>query len=448
MTDVKAPGVFARPFLGRRARAKSAAAAPPPKPRRQPSLVRRLIVLHAVLSALVLVAGGVTLSAFFAERSIAAFDERLGDDVLDLVRGTSVDETGDVAAPTLTDARTGYAYSGKYWELVTPAGGGQVRAIDRSRSMWDAPDFALPAGGEAELASQAGKTVYYDGIGPAPTGAAPPQPGAPIGKEPVRIAAEEVRIAGVKDPIIFMVAEDRSPINATIRTFAVSVAIALAALLAMLIGGVMLQVRFGLRPLFRLQREVAAVRTGKTDRVGDDYPAELEPLASELNALVTHNQEVVERQRTHVGNLAHALKTPLTVMDAEAQARPGPLGEVVRRQVEVMREQVDHHLRRARLGPPARRRRAHRRRAAAGRAGADAGANLPGKGGGDRLARARRPLLPRRAPGPARAGRQRDGKRLQVVQDAGQGHGRGARCDALQPDRRGRRTGAGGEGPH
>jgi signal transduction histidine kinase len=348
VTELKASGVSAPPWLGRRARARSSAAAPPPKRRRQPSLVRRLVVLHAVLSAIVLAIGGVTLSAFFAERSTAAFDERLGGDVLDLVRGTSVDETGEVAAPTLTDARTGYAYSGKYWELVTPTGDGQVRAIDRSRSMWDAPDFALPKGGEAELANQAGKTVYYDGVGPAPTGAAPALPGAPIRKEPVRIAAEEVRIAGVKDPIIFMVAEDRSPIDANIRAFAVSVAVALAALLAMLIAGVMLQVRFGLRPLFRLQREVASVRTGKTDRVGGDYPAELEPLASELNALVAHNQEVVERQRTHVGNLAHALKTPLTVMDAEAQARPGPLGEVVRRQVEVMREQVDHHLRRAR----------------------------------------------------------------------------------------------------
>ncbi|HWF76920.1 MAG TPA: ATP-binding protein [Caulobacteraceae bacterium] len=349
MTELKATGVSASPFLGRRAaRAKSAAAAPPPKPRRQPSLVRRLVVLHAVLSAIVLAIGGVTLSAFFAERSTAAFDERLGDDVLDLVRGTSVDETGEVAAPTLTDARTGYAYSGKYWELVTPGEGGPVHAIDRSRSMWDAPDFALPAGGAPALASRAGKTFYYDGMGPAPSGGASAQPGAPAGKEHVRIAAELVHIAGVKDPIIFMVAEDRSPIDANIRTFAVSVAIALAALLAMLIGGVMLQVRFGLRPLFRLQREVASVRTGKTDRVGDDYPAELEPLASELNALVAHNQEVVERQRTHVGNLAHALKTPLTVMDAEAQARPGPLGDVVRRQVDVMREQVDHHLRRAR----------------------------------------------------------------------------------------------------
>ncbi len=331
---------------GRSAAARSAGAAPPPK--RQPSLVRRLVVLQAVLSAAVLTAGGFTLSAFFAERSTAAFDERLGEDVLDLVSGTSVDETGDVAAPTLTDARTGYAYSGKYWELVTPSGAGQVRAIDRSRSMWDAPDFALPPGGEAELASQAGKTIDYDGVGPAPTGSPPAQPGAPIRKEPVRIAAEEVRIAGVKDPIIFMVAQDRSPIDSNIRTFEISVAIALAALLAMLIAGVILQVRVGLRPLFRLQRDVTAVRTGKTDRVGGDYPAELEPLALELNALVAHNQEVVERQRTHVGNLAHALKTPLTVMDAEAQAQGGELAGVVRRQVAVMREQVDHHLRRAR----------------------------------------------------------------------------------------------------
>ena len=64
---------------------------------------------------------------------------------------------------------------------------------------------------------------------------------------------------------------------------------------------------------------VIAVRTGKADRLRGDYPAELEPLATELNALVAHNQEVVERQRTHVGNLAHALKTPLSVMSAEAR---------------------------------------------------------------------------------------------------------------------------------
>jgi signal transduction histidine kinase len=104
----------------------------------------------------------------------------------------------------------------------------------------------------------------------------------------------------------------------------------------------------GLRPLFELRREVAAVRRGKAERIGGVFPTELTPLAEELNALMAHNQEVVERQRTHVGNLAHALKTPISVMIAEAGQRPGPLAEVVSRQAEVMRQHVDHHLRRAR----------------------------------------------------------------------------------------------------
>jgi signal transduction histidine kinase len=115
-----------------------------------------------------------------------------------------------------------------------------------------------------------------------------------------------------------------------------------------LISAIFLQVRVGLRPLFDLRREVAAVRRGKAERLTGPYPVELTPLAEELNALVAHNQEVVERQRTHVGNLAHALKTPISVMLTEAGQRPGPLAEVVSRQAEAMRQQVDHHLRRAR----------------------------------------------------------------------------------------------------
>jgi signal transduction histidine kinase len=90
------------------------------------------------------------------------------------------------------------------------------------------------------------------------------------------------------------------------------------------------------------------VRTGQSERVMGDYPSELEPLASELNALMAHNQEVVERQRTHVGNLAHALKTPLSVLLTEAGQRPGKLADVVSRQAQAMHHQVDHHLRRAR----------------------------------------------------------------------------------------------------
>jgi signal transduction histidine kinase len=124
--------------------------------------------------------------------------------------------------------------------------------------------------------------------------------------------------------------------------------VALGSLGIGLIAAVIIQVRVGLRPLFALRREVADVRTGKSERLMGAYPTELEPLASELNALVAHNQEVVERQRTHVGNLAHALKTPLSVILTEASQNGGDLASVVERQARIMSQQVDHHLRRAR----------------------------------------------------------------------------------------------------
>ena len=305
----------------------------PAPPRRQPSLVRRLVVLHAVLSAAVLLLGGFSLSAFFAQQAVARFDDSLSEDVDNLVSGASVDLQGQVDAPPLTDARSARTYSGDYWELAYAAPDGSLKATVTSRSLMD-QTLAAPPGGAGVLARQPGVPFFYDAPGPL--------------RQPLRIAAEQVQLTGAAAPVIFMQGEDRTPIDTNIQTFAATIGVSLAVLLAMLIAGVILQVRVGLRQLFVLRREVAAVRNGKSDRVAGAWPAELEPLAVELNALVSHNQEVVERQRTHVGNLAHALKTPLSVMAAEAEARPGPLADVVARQVDVMREQVDHHLRRAR----------------------------------------------------------------------------------------------------
>jgi signal transduction histidine kinase len=97
-----------------------------------------------------------------------------------------------------------------------------------------------------------------------------------------------------------------------------------------------------------MQREVAEVRVGARARLSETVPSELQPLARELNGLLDHNREVVERQRTHVGNLAHALKTPISVMLAEARGQPGVLADVVERQAASMQQQVEYHLRRAR----------------------------------------------------------------------------------------------------
>ncbi|MFN3627131.1 MAG: ATP-binding protein, partial [Parvibaculum sp.] len=93
--------------------------------------------------------------------------------------------------------------------------------------------------------------------------------------------------------------------------------------------------------------------SGRATKLEGEFPAEIEPLAEELNGLLEGNREVLERARTHVGNLAHALKTPLSVLTNEARSHDGPFGETVRRTTMQMREQIDRHLARARMAASA-----------------------------------------------------------------------------------------------
>jgi signal transduction histidine kinase len=109
-------------------------------------------------------------------------------------------------------------------------------------------------------------------------------------------------------------------------------------------------VRFGLAPLKRISESLAAIRSGTAERLAGNFPVEIAPLARETNALIEANREIVERARTHVGNLAHALKTPLSVMLNEASARAkDPFASKMCEQIEIMSDQVERHLERARI---------------------------------------------------------------------------------------------------
>ena len=299
----------------------------------RPSLTRRLVLLAVGWSFAALVIAAVVLALLFQQAALRRFDQNLSDLVDNLISGSTV-ENGEVIAPALTDQRALRPFSGRYWAIAEPTPDGRVRVIQPSRSVWDS-ELRTPPDLVKRLQSDPRKPVAYDIAGPSPG-------------ERIRGLARWALLYGRDRPVIFIFAEDRAPIDRDVRNFMAATAAAFALLGAGLIGAVVIQVRVGLRPLFGLRREVAAVRRGKAERVEGDYPTELEPLAEELNALLTHNQETVERQRTHVGNLAHALKTPISVMITEASQRPGPLAEVVTRQADVMRQQVDHHLRRAR----------------------------------------------------------------------------------------------------
>jgi signal transduction histidine kinase len=293
-------------------------------------------MLAAAWSLAVLAAAGFALSALVGQAEISRFDEDLSKKVYDLVAGAGV-EGGQLVAPAFTLLQPGRVFNGSYWEITTaeaasadePAQGRMLR----SRSLFDRA-LDLPPAVLTAVARAPGEIVYYDSEGPL--------------KQRLRVAAMQTRIDEIDAPVIVMAAENRAPIDRDVRTFDKVIAIALGLVGAGLIAAVIVQVRVGLQPLFDLRREVAQVRTGQRERVMGQYPGELEPLAEELNALMAHTQEVVERQRTHVGNLAHALKTPLSVLITEARQQGGPLSEIVVRQAQAMGQHVDHHLRRAR----------------------------------------------------------------------------------------------------
>lgn len=296
------------------------------------SLVGRLIWIAAAWVLLALILTGALLTTFFRDAAIRRLEQEAREIVSILVAGTVISPDGRVEAPEVADARSVRLYSGKYWEVAEPRPGGEVRALERSPSLYD---WALPSPPDlAKITGRLGRPVGYDAEGPR--------------GEPLRIVAQAGVLPGRTTPLVFLTGIDRRPVDEDVRRFATLTWGALLLLGAGLVGAVFMQVRYGLRPLFDLGREVSEVRKGRRQRLEHEYPTEVAPLAAELNALLDHNQEVVERQRTHVGNLAHALKTPLAVMLAEAQTAPGPLAEVVGRQAELMRAQVDHHLRRAR----------------------------------------------------------------------------------------------------
>jgi signal transduction histidine kinase len=146
----------------------------------------------------------------------------------------------------------------------------------------------------------------------------------------------------------FQVAQSREMIDTQIRQLRSTLFWSFLALGVGLLILAALQTFYGLWPLRRVRQDVAAIRSGAKTRISQDLPLEVRPLAEEINQLLAHSEEQAEEARRHAGNLAHALKTPLTVITNAATAKSPDLADTVCREAIVMRRQVDHHLARAR----------------------------------------------------------------------------------------------------
>lgn len=296
------------------------------------SLTLRLIWLASLWIVLALILTGWALTAQYQESALRRLGSMLGATIDEVVLASNATPAG-VQVAEIKDAQALRPLSGEYWSVAEPDGRGGLSMLASSPSL-AGETLSVPGDLPGRLSSAFGEVVSYNAEGP-------------IGR-PLRIAASMKRLPGREAPVVFMAGIDRSDVDADTRQFATFTWTALLILGLGLVIAVFLQVQIGLRPLFGLRNEIADVRKGRIARIAHSYPLEIQPLAEQVNRLLDQNQETVERQRTHVGNLAHALKTPLSVMLAEAGGQTGDLPEMVRKQTEVMKAQVDHHLRRAR----------------------------------------------------------------------------------------------------
>ncbi|MGB3457032.1 MAG: HAMP domain-containing sensor histidine kinase [Litorimonas sp.] len=266
----------------------------------------------------------------------SSFEDPLESAVTALIASVEVVEADNLTLMREPlDPRYQRALSGRYW-LIGQGDNrtGQVMPLVSSRSLYGQM-VEVSVDDLRRLSEASGEAVRLDAKGPNED-------------EPLLVVARQVQLPGMSEPLIAMAAADRRPATRSIQQFAIVALCLMGLLIAGLLAAIYAQVRLGLRPLFALADRVADVREGRSTGVEGRYPAEIAGVADELNSLIAHNRNVVERAQTHVGNLAHGLKTPLAVLRNEAGLLDAVGADVVRRQTEAMSAQVDHHLRRAR----------------------------------------------------------------------------------------------------
>jgi signal transduction histidine kinase len=295
------------------------------------SLTRRIIGIAGIWVIVLLGVGGYALDRVLTSAITDNFDDSLDYVLTSLIASSEIGPEGEVLLNRPpADQRFLEPYSHLYFQITAegfnPATAPPAFSFP-SRSLWDRR--LQVRGGHRDF-----DVHVYDST--------------EFPDEELRVVERDARLPGSPRRWRFQVASTREPIDAQVsilrRTMLRSFAILGVGLLVL----AALQALYGLWPLRRVRKAIASIRSGSKSRIEERFPLEIQPLIEELNALLAHNERQAEEARRHAGNLAHALKTPLTVVTNAATAHAPDLAETVCREATTMRRQVDHHLARAR----------------------------------------------------------------------------------------------------
>lgn len=295
--------------------------------RRTGSLTRRMIGVAAVWIAALLLIGGFALDRVLSRSISDSFDNQMVFILNSMIASSEIGPDGEVRfTRPPADQRFVEPYSGLYFQIS-----GAGADTFPSRSLWDRRLRVVE--GHRDV-----KPHLYDSDEFSTAGHA----------EPIRVAERDVMLPGSSVRWRYQVAQSREAVDRQIHKLRSTLTWSFSLLGVGLLLLAALQTFYGLWPLRRVRQEVADISSGAKTRIGNEFPAEIRPLTEEINQLLSHSEAQAEEARRHAGNLAHALKTPLTVITNAATANAPDLDDTVCREASVMRRQIDHHLARAR----------------------------------------------------------------------------------------------------
>ncbi|WP_439630476.1 ATP-binding protein [Shinella sp.] len=300
--------------------------------RRSRSLTFRVLLLASLWAAVALIVIAVVISTLYRQSAEKSFRDLLRAQLYNVINSVSTDENTRLSgAPQLGDLRFFQPQSGWYW-IVEPIGGALATETLTSSSLGIG---SIPIPDTDSIPFDTRYERFYTTIDS-------------FGNE-VEVGETEVVLDDEGRTARFRVVGNRDVLEADIDDFSGSLYLALA---GFGFGSLLLNaaaILIGLKPLDRARKALEKIRAGESEQLDGDFPREILPLASEVNALIDSNRRIVERARMQVGNLAHSLKTPIAVLLNEARLLAAPQGDLVRTQAEAMQSQVQSYLNRARI---------------------------------------------------------------------------------------------------
>lgn len=285
-------------------------------PLKRLSIKSRLVLAAVVWLTAMILAAGVTIPTQVYNYMVDDTRSQLSVFMDEIAAQLEIDKTGHLSlAAHLSDPRFNRPYSGLYWSASTKT------HLERSRSLWD-------------------KRIEYKELDKDAYGA----------RDEKLITLEKVLyLPDYNGPIHVVVGIDEAPIKNTLQTLIGQLWLILGLLFAGVLTVILVQIAWSLSPLTKLQKELAELKSGNKTSLEETYPKEISPLISDLNALLFHYQELLERARNHAGNLSHALKTPLSVLKNEVRTLDTTVQSRLDEPLNQIQSHIDYHLGRARM---------------------------------------------------------------------------------------------------